>query len=412
MYFSDSEDEDLEVVIDGDQDPPVLGAEVNQSRYDQEDDNSADVEQENRRQARDAAGEDDQEMDVSDGQVRDNDQAGDADVGEVEVDDGELNNNGLSMPKRKRKEPAPVWKKCATRLEDGKGKCNFCSRIFACTEGSTSTLVAHIRTSHSKKDAVKELIVDINKKKEETLAKMKKRKMETSIQPSILSFAGRRGVIDPAKKRKLDDAIVKMTVGMDRPFDDVENYYFRQLLFIADPNYICPSRRRHTSNFDQAAIKVEEELKKDIVKDIIQAGHKTVSITSDHGTSSDISRTKKNALTLARTTKNFVIKKDTITLIECEGSQTGAKIREDVKKALIHGAGWKEDWTVNWVTDNESKQVNARDPTKHAQIGMKTNYTGGCVDHTTEEVALAREAFKKIMVDARFDPFINYTRNE
>ena len=175
-------------------------------------------------------------------------------------------------------------------------------------------LVAHIRTSHSKKDAVKELIVDINKKKEETLAKMKKRKMETSIQPSILSFAGRRGVIDPAKKIKLEDAIVKMTVGMDRPFDDVENYYFRQLLFIADPNYICPSRRRHTSNFDQAAIKVEEELKKDIVKDIIQAGHKTVSVTSDHGTSSDISRTKKNALTLARTTKNFVIKKDTITL--------------------------------------------------------------------------------------------------
>ena len=107
-------------------------------------------------------------------------------------------------------------------------------------------------------------------------------------------------------------------------------------------------------------------------------------------------------------------------------------MREDVKKALSHGAGRKEDWTVNWVTDNESKQVNARDPTKHAQIGMKTNYTGGCVDHTIElateesitqctemkhsikklrflvnhlkDVAVAREAFKKIMVDARVDP--------
>ena len=84
------------------------------------------------------------------------------------------------------------------------------------------------------------------------------------------------------------------------------------------------------------------------------------------------------------------------------------------------------------MTDNESKQVNARDPTKHAQIGMKTNYTGGCVDHTIKlakeesinqcpdmkrsikklrflvnhfkEVAVSREAFKKIMVDARFDP--------
>ena len=239
-----------------------------------------------------------------------------------------------------------------------------------CTEGSTSTLVAHVKSKHAKMDAVKELIGDIKRKREETeRAKViKKRKMEESKPPSILTFAGRRGAIDPVKKRKLDDALVQMTVGMDRPFDDVENYYIRQLLFIAEPNYICPGRKRHTSNFDQTAIKVKELLKKDIMKDIMLAGHKTVSITSDHGTSCDIYRSKKNALTLARTTKNFVIKKDTITLIQCEGSQTGAKIREDVKKALICGAGWEEDWVVNWVTDNESKQVNARDPNKHAQI--------------------------------------------
>jgi hypothetical protein len=111
-------------------------------------------------------------------------------------------------------------------------------------------------------------------------------------------------------------------------------------LFIAEPNYICPSRPRHTRNFDKAAVKVKDDLKKEIIRDVNEAGHKTVSITSDHGTSSDTYRTKKNAVTLARTTKNFVIKKDTITLINCEGSQTGAKIRDDVKKALILGAGW------------------------------------------------------------------------
>ena len=129
-------------------------------------------------------------------------------------------------------------------------------------------------------------------------------------------------------------------------------------------------------NFDLSAKKVKEDLKRDIVKDITDAGHMTISITSDHGTSRDTFRTKKNALTLARTTKNFVIIKDTITLIECEGSQTGAKIREDVKKALMLGAGWQPHWTVNWCTDNESKQVNARDPTKHHHIGMKTHFTG------------------------------------
>jgi hypothetical protein len=290
----------------------------------------------------------------------------------------ELNNNGLSMPQRKRKDPAPVWNQCADRLDGGKGKCNFCSKIFTCTGGSTSTLVAHLRSKHSHLVQVKNLINEINlKKMEAKLENTRKRKREeASFQPSITNFTGRRGVIDPVKKRKIDDALVRMTIGMDQPFDNVENFYLRELVFVLEPNYICPSRARHTRNFDKAALKVKEDLKNEIVRDITEAGHKTISITSDHGTSADKYRTKKNALTLARTTKNFVIKKDTITLIHCEGSQTGAKIRSDVKKALMLGAGWKEDWTVNWVTDNESKQANARDPTKHPQVGMKTYYTG------------------------------------
>ena len=280
------------------------------------------------------------------------------------------------MPKRKRKDQAPVWNQCALKVVGG-GKCKFCSKIYACTGGSTTTLVAHLKRKHSHLEEVKALIVQTSKKSEEVkLANIKKRKREASFQPSITNFTGRRGVIDPVKRRKLDDALVRMTIGMDQPFDNVENFYLREVLFIAEPNYICPSRPRHTRNFDKAALKVKDDLKKEIIRDVNEAGHKTVSITSDHGTSSDTYRTKKNAVTLARTTKNFVIKKDTITLINCEGSQTGAKIRDDVKKALIWGAGWEEDWTVNWVTDNESKQVNARDPTKHPQVGMKTYFTG------------------------------------
>ena len=72
----------------------------------------------------------------------------------------------------------------------------------------------------------------------------------------------------------------------------------------------------------------------------------------------------------------MVIKKDALKMITCEGSQTGQQIREDVKKALKEDAGWEEDWSVNWVTDNESKQKNARDPNKHHGVGLKTNLTG------------------------------------
>jgi hypothetical protein len=39
-------------------------------------------------------------------------------------------------------------------------------------------------------------------------------------------------------------------------------------------------------------------------------------------------------------------------------------------------AEWQEDWKVNWVTDGEAKQVNARDPNKHGEVGMKVYKTG------------------------------------
>ena len=200
--------------------------------------------------------------------------------------------------------------------------------------------------------------------------------MTRNKQPSILNFSKRRGLMDPMKKKKLDAALVRMTIGMNRPFDDVENHYLREVLHVAEPNYLAPSRRTHTVHFDSEAVVVQLNLMKDIVKDVNEAGHKTINITSDHGTSSDQFRTKKNALTVARCTKDFIIKKDIVKMIKCEGSQTGQKIREDVKQALQEQAGWEAGWTVNWVTDNESKQVNARHPNKHPEVGLETNYTG------------------------------------
>ena len=68
----------------------------------------------------------------------------------------------------------------------------------------------------------------------------------------------RRGVMDPLKQRKMDDALVKMTVAMNRPFDDVENHFFRKVLFTAEPNFIVPGRKRLASNSDSIAEKVKE----------------------------------------------------------------------------------------------------------------------------------------------------------
>ena len=53
-------------------------------------------------------------------------------------------------------------------------------------------------------------------------------------------------MIDPITEKRLDDALVKMTIMMNQPFADVEHHYFPQAFHIAEPKYIYPSRRKHS----------------------------------------------------------------------------------------------------------------------------------------------------------------------
>ena len=109
----------------------------------------------------------------------------------------------------------------------------------------------------------------------------------------------------------------------------------------------------------------------------------------------------------------------------------GATIRLDIKDKL-DAIGRTDDWIVNWTTDGESKQVNARAAGKHEAVGLKTNHTASCVSHTAHLAAedsleqcpdvkravekahrfvnrindsnLKKEAFFKIIEDAGDDP--------
>ena len=71
----------------------------------------------------------------------------------------------LVMPKRKRKEPAPVWK-CATKIKEG-ARCNFCKKTFKSKEGNTTAITRHIIKAHANKSEVAEM-------KSEALFKKKK----------------------------------------------------------------------------------------------------------------------------------------------------------------------------------------------------------------------------------------------
>ena len=60
--------------------------------------------------------------------------------------------------------------------------------------------------------------------------------------------------------------------------------------------------------FDKMSEDVTCKLKKEFVEDVTKAGHYTIHLMSDHGTSNDILKTKKNVLILARTTDKMEIK--------------------------------------------------------------------------------------------------------
>ena len=163
--------------------------------------------------------------------------------------DGNRNQVQLVMPARKLKEPSPVWN-CAEKVEGG-AKCKYCLRIFKCTLGSTSTIGNHLLSKHGDREAVKTMQSAVNKKREDLKLKrlQDQKKKLSNKQPSILNFSKKRGVMDPFKKKKLDEAIVKMTITMNKPFSDVENQFFRKVLFVAEPNYLCPNKTRNTATF-------------------------------------------------------------------------------------------------------------------------------------------------------------------
>ena len=300
---------------------------------------------------------------------------------EIEEDEEE---GYLIPPKRKRIATAPVWE-CATKVEGG-AQCKICPKVIKLRMGNTTNIVAHILKKHPSHTAAKKLKIDLESKKE--IAKQKKKlKAKTKINSSILSFVTKKGSIDRLKEKRLNEAVIQMIVSMNNPFMDVENHFFRKLLFTAEPNYVVPSRHTITRKFDDMAVKVKNDLKNEIVNDVTMSGLKTISITSDHGTSDDRFRSKKNTVNVIRTTKDYRIKINLVKMILCKKSQTGLQIRRDVKDVLEECCGLEDDWIVNWVTDGEKKQISARKPNNHPDVGLKINYDATCVDHTMELVS-------------------------
>ena len=328
-----------------------------------------------------------------------------------EAGEGIENNNGLEPVNRKTKDPSPVW--ALFEKQDQTAKCIICNRVVSRID-TTTNMFNHVYVNHKNDPRVIQLKKDsesLKRKREEKKEVILKKKSRTR-QLTLLNFA-KKGNPNPAKQKRIDEALVKWTTCNNLPFDAVESHWFRQLLFQADPSYICPGRKAHTKRFDDEAAKVKDLIKNEIVDDLTKAGHNTLTVCSDHGTSDDRRKTSKNVVVVHRGTKDFKIRANIVEMIRAEGRQTASKIKSDVKNTLEVGAGLQPDWLVNWVGDGENKQVCARDPDKNREIQLNIVHHASCTDHTIElasEDTLSERALMGISLK-KLRKLVNYFKD-
>ena len=118
----------------------------------------------------------------------------------------------------------------------------------------------------------------------------------------------------------MNDTLVEFIAMENISFAKVDKSSLRKLLFTGNPDYVSPSSTTIKQLMYKKSNIVEAALRKEIIKDSVDAGHMTVSIMFDGGSAKDRMKSKKHAITIHRTTKEFEIKMDNIRLDKCVGN--------------------------------------------------------------------------------------------
>ena len=294
--------------------------------------------------------------------------------------DADKNQNNYNL-KRKRTNQAPVWN-CAEKTETG-AKCSFCEKTWVIKDGSTSNVLRHLETCHREEENVKKMISDYDNMRKQKKQKREKERKEAAPKLTSFGFTRKEG-IDSKLKDNIDKSIIKYLISSHRPFSDVNVPEFREMIFTANPGYLCLDRKTARRKFDKMADEVKDKLSKEIVADVSSRELKIISVISDHGTSQDTLRTKKNVVVVTWTSSNFELKIDTLGLIPSHGSQTSLQIKQDICNLLKTELDLDGSWRINWVTDGAANVVKARNPISYPSVGLHISHHGSCVDHTFE----------------------------
>ena len=293
----------------------------------------------------------------------------------VAVEDDENQNEEPASKKQRDDEEketeektSPVWK-VAEKLSETEAKCKICRKVYKLP---TTNVIDHIVSKHLDTEQGRLLKVEMEKKKKQREEKQRRNEGKT-ITKYFKPLA-----ISKTERSEIDEAVVEYFIARNEPFRAVEDHFFRQMMHKMHRGYTLMSEKALARKVDVKIENVKGILSREIQEDV--KIHKSVSLTSDGGTSGDQNKTKKNTLTLSRITENWEMKTDTVALAKAVGSQTGPVLRAQWKQELLK-VGYTPEWRVLVTTDAAPNEQSAWALDRHEDIGLAIEYATDCVDH-------------------------------
>ena len=271
--------------------------------------------------------------------------------------------------KESEEKSSPLWK-VAEKISEAEAKCRICKKVY---KMPTTNVIDHILTKHMDTEQGKTLKAEVERKSRRKREEKQKRKEGKAITNYFKPLA-----ISKPDRSAIDGAVVDYVIAKNEPFCAVEDHFLRKLMHKMHSGYTLMSRIELARKVDVKIDAVKEMLSKEIQDDV--KIHKSVSLTSDGGTSGDQNKTKKNTLTLSRITENWELKTDTIALSKAVGSQTGPVLRTQWKQELLK-VGYSPEWRVLVTTDAAPNEQSARALDRHENVGLVIEYATDCVDH-------------------------------
>ncbi len=253
-------------------------------------------------------------------------------------------------------------------------RCKTCQKAYSCQKGNTTPLWRHAKKDHPKE--LRQVFAGVLR------------------QPTLFQTLQRKEQYahNSARKKQLDDALVKMVAKDLQPLSMVDDQGFLEFCHAMDPKYKVPSRPHLTGTLlPNLFLKTQGEIKKSVLE--VQS----LSLTCDLWTS--VTNDSFMAVTCHYWDEEAQELKSPI--LDCagfHGRHTGDRIREELRRCIkdfgIQGK------ILALVTDNGSNIVKAA-----ADMGVRRL---SCAAHTlnlvvtnaietTEQVQRAKEQCSKIV---------------